>query len=346
MNRASRLRAETGLRLGAALVATSFTSTKDRSCRSVLFFLAHKPRKQNLRDFFAIWEGLLNPDGLRFARAWIDAAWKTIRSTFYGGLVLSATDQANSGESGMAVTDERDKRTYACVPQHRGRYAGRNRIKVAGQESKAEGPRQNGHLRSKRGDQGLRRLSAAVELHNYRRTWRRLVPWEGNTMKSNALAVQSILEMTENLANGCPVSGHSPSSHARIRALRIEKRLAWLMTSRRCTILLTVAVLMLLVGCSIWEQLLGQREAAVRRFDSTKSMELPSTVAEARSRRFRRRFHLFVPEASRARSAAICRCRHSTLHISLRCAMATILIKPNRVKSLVDQVPYEDFALV
>ena len=28
-------------------------------------------------------------------------------------------------------------------------------------------------------------------------------------MKSKALAVQSILEMTEDLANGCQVSGHS-----------------------------------------------------------------------------------------------------------------------------------------
>ena len=33
---------------------------------------------------------------------------------------------------------------------------------------------------------------------------------EGNTMKSKALAVQSILEVTENRAKGCPVSGHPP----------------------------------------------------------------------------------------------------------------------------------------
>jgi len=35
-------------------------------------------------------------------------------------------------------------------------------------------------------------------------------------MTSNALAVQSILEMTENQAQWRLVSGHSPSSHVRI----------------------------------------------------------------------------------------------------------------------------------
>jgi len=38
-------------------------------------------------------------------------------------------------------------------------------------------------------------------------------------MKSKALAVQSILEMAENRANACQVSGHYPSSHARYRPL-------------------------------------------------------------------------------------------------------------------------------
>jgi hypothetical protein len=35
-------------------------------------------------------------------------------------------------------------------------------------------------------------------------------------MRSKALAVQSILEMTENRAKECQISGHSASSYARI----------------------------------------------------------------------------------------------------------------------------------
>ena len=35
-----------------------------------------------------------------------------------------------------------------------------------------------------------------------------------NTMKSKALTVQSMQEMTENRARACQVPGHSPSSHA------------------------------------------------------------------------------------------------------------------------------------
>ncbi len=35
-------------------------------------------------------------------------------------------------------------------------------------------------------------------------------------MRSKALAVQSLLEMTENRAKECQLSGHSPTLHARI----------------------------------------------------------------------------------------------------------------------------------
>jgi endonuclease IV len=50
----------------------------------------------------------------------------------------------------------------------------------------------------------------AVELHNLLETLRWLVLCEGNTMRSKALAVQSLLEMTENRAKECQISGHSP----------------------------------------------------------------------------------------------------------------------------------------
>lgn len=40
-----------------------------------------------------------------------------------------------------------------------------------------------------------------------------------NTMKSKALTVQSMQEMTENRARACQVPGHSPSSHARCPVL-------------------------------------------------------------------------------------------------------------------------------
>jgi hypothetical protein len=49
----------------------------------------------------------------------------------------------------------------------------------------------------------------------------RLVPWEANTMKRKALAVQPILATPENRAKGCQVPGPSPSSHARYRALYV-----------------------------------------------------------------------------------------------------------------------------
>jgi hypothetical protein len=72
-------------------------------------------------------------------RARIDAAWKAIRSTFYGGLVLSATDQANSGESGMSVTDERDKRTYALSGKTVGVTPG-DRMKLQAKKAKPKAP--------------------------------------------------------------------------------------------------------------------------------------------------------------------------------------------------------------
>ena len=59
----------------------------------------------------------------------------------------------------------------------------------------------------------------------------------GNTMKNKALAFQSILEMTENRAKWCQVSGHSPFSHARIGPQDRKVRGGLLMTSRPCLIL-------------------------------------------------------------------------------------------------------------
>ena len=56
-------------------------------------------------------------------------------------------------------------------------------------------------------------------------------------------------------------------------------------------------------GLLILGTALGQREAAVTRFDSTKSTELPSTIARDAGRGVPTEIHLFVLEASRARSA-------------------------------------------
>jgi hypothetical protein len=89
---------------------------------------------------------------------------------------------------------------------------------------------------------------------------------------------------------------------------------------------------------------LGQREAAVTTsfstatFDSTKSTELPSTIAEARVEAFRRRFtflsmRLHERDPLRIVVAGIPRFTFTSR------AMATSLIKTNRVKSLVNQVP-------
>lgn len=78
------------------------------------------------------------------------------------------------------------------------------------------------------------------------------------------------------------------------------------------------------------------------RFDSTKSMERPLTIAEARVEALRRRFtfsslrlherelSLMAFDASQATSRA----------------MATSLMAANRVKILVQPVPDEDFVLV
>src|ERR1022692_2215129 len=117
------------------------------------------------------------------------------------------------------------------------------------------------------------------------------------------------------------------------------------MTSRRCTILLTVAVLMLLVGCSCGNSP-GSAGGGSDDIRFHKKHGASFNHCRGAGRGVPKEIHLFVPEASRARSAANCRCWHSTLHIHFARAMATSLIKTNRVKSLVKQVPYEDFALV
>jgi hypothetical protein len=86
----------------------------------------------------------------------------------------------------------------------------------------------------------------------------------------------------------------------------------------------------------------GQQETAVPRFDSTKSTELPSTIAKARVEASRRRFtfpSLRIHELELSLPAF-----HAS-HSPSR-AMATGLIATNRVKSLVNQVQDEDFALL
>src|ERR1700722_2454927 len=86
------------------------------------------------------------------------------------------------------------------------------------------------------------------------------------------------------------------------------------MSSRRCTILLTVAVLMLLVGCSSgnspWSAEGGSDEI---RFPKKHGASFNHCRRAGRG--VATEIYLFVPEASRARSAANCRCWHSTLHI-------------------------------
>jgi hypothetical protein len=180
-------------------------------------------------------------------------------------------------------------------------------------------------------------------------------------MRSKALAVQSILEMTENRAKWRPVSGHSPSSHVRIgsqdrKASGVVDDFAALYNPLENCGSLVIG------GPPVWEQALGQREAAVTRFDSTKSTELPSTVAASRrglpartgmatasSKRGSKRsdgdspfypLRLHERDPLRFVVAGIPR-----FTLTSR-AMATSLITTNRVKSLVNQVPYEDFALV
>jgi hypothetical protein len=98
-------------------------------------------------------------------------------------------------------------------------------------------------------------------------------------------------------------------------------------------------------GLLIWKQPLVQRKAAVTRFDSTKSTELPSTIAEARVEAFRPRvtflsLRLHKRDPLRIVVAGIPRFTFTSR------AMATSLITTNRVKSLVNQVPCEDFPSV
>jgi hypothetical protein len=81
----------------------------------------------------------------------------------------------------------------------------------------------------------------------------------------------------------------------------------------------------------------------VRRFDSTKSAELPSTIAGA-GRGGPTEIHLFVP-GLHERDPLRCVVVGIPRFTFTSRAVATSLITPNRVKSLVNQVPYEDFAL-
>ncbi len=56
-------------------------------------------------------------------------------------------------------------------------------------------------------------------------------------MKRKAIAVQSILEMTENRAKGCQVPGHTPLSHASIETQVRQANWRRLMTSRSFLVL-------------------------------------------------------------------------------------------------------------
>jgi hypothetical protein len=162
-------------------------------------------------------------------------------------------------------------------------------------------------------------------------------------MRSKVLAAQSLLKMTENQAKWRPASGHS-SSHVRIgpqdrKASGVIDDFAAMYNP------LDRSGSQVIGGLLIWEQPLVQRKAAVTRFDSTKSTELPSTNAEARVEAFRRKvtflsLRLHEHDPLRIGVAGI---PHFTFTSR---AMATSLITTNRVKSLVNQVPYEDFALV
>jgi hypothetical protein len=58
----------------------------------------------------------------------------------------------------------------------------------------------------------------AVELHHLLEDVAVVSFVEGNTMKRKTPAVQSLLEMTENRAKECHISGHSPSSYVTDRA--------------------------------------------------------------------------------------------------------------------------------
>ena len=114
--------------------------------------------------------------------------------------------------------------------------------------------------------------------------------------------------------------------------------MAWLMTSRHCTILFTIAVLKLLVGCSSGNKFLvsGRRQ---------KKHGASFTIGEARVEAFRLRFTFLSMELHERDPLRFVVAGIPGFTFTSR-AMAMSLITPNRVKNLVDQVPYEDFALV
>jgi hypothetical protein len=58
----------------------------------------------------------------------------------------------------------------------------------------------------------------AVDLHSLLQDVAVVSFVEGNTVKNKTLAVQSLLEMTENRAKHCTIAGHSPSSFVTDRA--------------------------------------------------------------------------------------------------------------------------------
>ena len=80
-------------------------------------------------------------------------------------------------------------------------------------------------------------------------------------------------------------------------------------------------------------------------FDSAKSTELSSTIPGARVDAFRRRFTFLSPGFHERDPLRIVVAGIPRFTFTSR-AMATSLIKTNRDETLVNRVPYEDFALV
>jgi hypothetical protein len=115
------------------------------------------------------------------------------------------------------------------------------------------------------------------------------------------------------------------------------------MTSGRCTILLTIAVLMSLVGCSSgnssWSAGVGSEEI---RFHKKRGASFDDCRRGSRRSDGDSPFGPGLHERDPLRRVAVGIPRST---FTSR-AMATSLITPNRVKSLVNQAPYEDFALV
>jgi hypothetical protein len=68
-------------------------------------------------------------------------------------------------------------------------------------------------------------------------------------MRSEALAGQTLLGMTEKWDKGCQVHGQSPSSYAGIEPEDRKEYRAWLTISWTCQLLVTVVLLISLVGC-------------------------------------------------------------------------------------------------